>query len=114
MKTTRQFMNLILLGALAASSAFAQKNKNDIPAAITTAAPTRAGNLSSEDLGRRTIERRAVEAVIWGADFNQIVYWSRPVSWKNQTLTPNPDTIYPCPLQHEGCRADGAGDSAGQ
>lgn len=69
MKTTRQFMNLILLGALAASSAFAQKNKNDIPAAITTAAPTRAGNLSSGDLGRRTIERRAVEAVIWGADF---------------------------------------------
>jgi hypothetical protein len=28
------------------------------------------------------------------ADFNQIVYWSRPVNWKDQTLTPNPDTIY--------------------
>jgi hypothetical protein len=28
------------------------------------------------------------------ADFNQVVYWSRPVSWKNRTLTPNPDTIY--------------------
>jgi hypothetical protein len=25
-----------------------------------------------------------------GGDFNQIVYWSRPLSWKNQTLTPNP------------------------
>jgi hypothetical protein len=22
------------------------------------------------------------------------VYWSKPVNWKNQTLTPNPDTIY--------------------
>ena len=29
-----------------------------------------------------------------GADFNQVVYWSRPINWKDQTLTPNPDTIY--------------------
>ena len=59
--------------------------------------------------------RRAVEAVIWGmpavnaelmfqavkdanADFNQVVYWSRPLTWKNQTLTPNPDTIYVFPF----------------
>ncbi len=32
------------------------------------------------------------------ADFNQVVYRSRPVSWKNQTLTPNPDTIYLMPF----------------
>ncbi len=62
--------------------------------------------------GQRVIERRAVEAVIWGmpavntelmlqamlnstqAKENEVVYWSRPVSWKNQTLTPNPDSIY--------------------
>jgi len=67
---------------------------------------------SSDDLARRAIERRAVEAVIWGmpavntdlmlqemlrkttAKTNEIVYWSRPVNWKNQTLTPNPDAIY--------------------
>ena len=32
------------------------------------------------------------------ADFNQVVYWSRLLTWKNQTLTPNLDTIYlfPC------------------
>jgi hypothetical protein len=70
---------------------------------------------TTEELTRRTVERRAVEAVIWGmpavnaelmfqamhdakADFNQVVYWSRPVSWKNQTLTPNPDTIYLMPF----------------
>jgi hypothetical protein len=58
-----------------------------------------------------TVRRRAVEAVIWGmpavnyqrmldaalangAKPNQVVYWSRPVNWKDQTLTPNPDTIY--------------------
>jgi len=67
---------------------------------------------SADDLARRAIERRAVEAVIWGmpavnydlmlqemlsktsAKRNEIVYWSRPVDWKNQTLTPNPDALY--------------------
>jgi hypothetical protein len=67
---------------------------------------------SSDDLARRIVERRAVEAVIWGMPavntdlmlqemltktggrVNQILYWSRPVDWKNQTLTPNPDAIY--------------------
>ena len=70
-----------------------------------------AEDYSAEDLTRRAIARRAVEAVIWGipavnyermlqaaidngAKLNQVVYWSRPVNWKNQTLTPNPDTIY--------------------
>src|SRR5262245_49583052 len=76
-------------------------------AAITT----QAQDFPAEELHRRTVERRAVEAVIWGmpavnyermlqaaiangAKLNQVVYWSRPVNWKNQTLTPNPDTIY--------------------
>ncbi len=67
---------------------------------------------SLEEVNRRAMERRAVEAVIWGmpavnydlmlqemltktsAKQNEIVYWSRPVDWKNQTLTPNPDAIY--------------------
>ena len=71
---------------------------------------------SADELTRRTIERRAVEAVIWGmpavsSDLmrqaaiheakgaeNQIVYWSRLPSWKNQTLTPNPDAVYLMPF----------------
>ena len=70
---------------------------------------------SAKDLQRRTIERRAIEAMLWGmpaVNFelmlqafvkvkgkpNQVAYWSRPVSWKNQTLTPNPDTIYLMPF----------------
>ena len=70
-----------------------------------------AESFSAEDLNRRAIERRAVEAVIWGmpaVNFdrmlqaaiqnggaaNQVIYWSRPVNSKDQTLTPNPDTIY--------------------
>src|SRR5262245_60356910 len=59
----------------------------------------------------RLVQSRAVEAVIWGmpavnaelmaveavkagGEINQFVYWSRPADWKNQTLTPNPDSIY--------------------
>ena len=33
-------------------------------------------------------------AIANGGKPNQVIYWSRPVNWKNQTLTPNPDTIY--------------------
>jgi hypothetical protein len=33
-----------------------------------------------------------------GGDFNQIIYWSQPLTWKNQTLTPNPNTIYVFPI----------------
>jgi hypothetical protein len=67
--------------------------------------------LSADDLAHRAIERRAIEAMIWGMPAvntelmyqamlklggkpNQIVYWSDLLDWKNQTLTPNPDVIY--------------------
>src|SRR3982751_5366275 len=79
---------------------------------LGSAAALLAQPLVSEDLTRRTIERRAVEAVIWGmpavntdlmlqemlsktsAKVGQVVYWGRPLDWHNQTLTPNPDAIY--------------------
>ena len=65
---------------------------------VCAAISAQAQDLSSEELARRAIERRAVEAVIWGmpavnaelmfqamrdakADFNQVVYWSRPVNF---------------------------------
>jgi hypothetical protein len=67
--------------------------------------------LAQDDLARRAVERRAVEAVIWGmpvvnydlmlqemlkagGKVNQVIYWGRPLDWRNQTLTPNPDTLY--------------------
>src|SRR6516165_2299255 len=74
--------------------------------------PALAQTSPAGDLNSRLIESRAVEAMIWGmpavntdlmlqamlkstkAKVNEIVYWSRPVNWKNQTLTPNPDSIY--------------------
>lgn len=79
---------------------------------IWAAALAQAQDRSADDLARRSIERRAAEAVIWGMPavnydlmlqqlltktegwVNQVVYWSRPVDWLNQTLTPNPDAIY--------------------
>ena len=69
-----------------------------------------------DQLAERSMYRRAVEAAIWGipavnydtmyqallrdADGapNQIVYWSRLLDSKNQTLTPNPDAIYLMPF----------------
>ena len=83
--------------------------------ATTKAQEDKPGSFTSAELAERTLHRRAIEAVIWGmpavnaelmfqamkdakADFNQVVYWSRPLSWKNQTLTPNPDTIYVFPF----------------
>jgi hypothetical protein len=68
--------------------------------------------VGSEGLANRAMERRAIEAVIWGmpavnydlmlqemlsktdGKVNQVIYWGRPLDWKNQTLTPNPDAIY--------------------
>jgi hypothetical protein len=63
---------------------------------VTTSAP--AQNFSSADLTRRTIERRAVEAAIWGmplvnvdamrqayfragAKYNDVIFWSNPNTW---------------------------------
>src|SRR5258707_6045352 len=67
---------------------------------------------SATELAERALHRRAVEAVIWGmpavnydlmlqemltktaGKLNQMIYWGRPLDWHNQTLTPNPDTLY--------------------
>jgi hypothetical protein len=81
------------------------------PASSKTESP-----FSSAELAERSLYRRAVEAVIWGmpavntdlmyqamarevkGHWNQLVYWSRLLDWKNQTLTPNPDAIYFMPF----------------
>ncbi len=74
-----------------------------------------ASRYTADQLHDRTIHRRAVEAVNWGmaavnfelmfdemaklgGKYNQIVYWSKLLDWKNQTLTPNPDVIYLMPF----------------
>ena len=95
MKTTRTRIRLAtaLLGTLAFTNAHAQ-------------------NFSSEELQRRTAERRAVDAAIWGmpivsldalrqayfrdgkAKYGDIIWWPKGSTWKNQSLTPNTSLRY--------------------
>ncbi|WP_426483754.1 DUF1214 domain-containing protein [Flavobacterium sp. 2] len=68
-----------------------------------------------ENIKEKILYQRAVDAAIWGIPavnfqlmykemekqngaYNQIVYWPGLLSWKNQTLTPNPDVIYLMPF----------------
>jgi hypothetical protein len=86
-----------------------------IGASLMTSGASLAQSLTPSQLNERTIERRAIEAANWGMPvvnfdrmvqamlgakgaFNQIVYWSGFPSWKNQSLTPNPDVIYFVPF----------------
>ena len=82
---------------------------------------------SADELARRTIERRAVEAVIWGMPTvnydlmrqaaiheakarrtaDRLLVPTAP-SWKNQTLTPNPDAVYLMPFFNTARGSDGA------
>jgi len=102
-RTTRGTFALSLVAASALALGLA-------PVAVARSNP-----LGATELAQRTVQRRAVEAVIWGmpavnfdlmyeatvragGGWNQIVYWSRLLDSKNQTLTPNPDTIYLMPF----------------
>ncbi len=87
---------------LAVMAAFAEWNSD----------PAVGADFTAEQLMQRTIERRAVEAAIWGmpavnydlmlqemmtktpGKVNEVIYWGQPLDWHNQTLTPNPDTLY--------------------
>lgn len=99
----KRFVHTFIAGVLVCMTlpALAQERK-------TKAAP----EFTSAQLAERAMHRRAIEAVNWGMPavnydlmlqemlkktpgrINQVVYWSRPLDWRNQTLTPNPDAIY--------------------
>ena len=107
MKVIQQLARLILIPVFA-THLVGCKNGNQVQT------QSAASTLSAGDIAQRMIERRAVEAVIWGTPAvnfdrmyqamvhdakagegsNKVVYWSRLFDWKNQTLTPNPDSIY--------------------
>jgi hypothetical protein len=68
--------------------------------------------LTSEELASRTVDRRAVDAAIWGipivsldamrqayfrdakAKYNDIIWWPKGSGWKNQSLTVNTSVRY--------------------
>src|SRR6266702_7642901 len=69
-------------------------------------------SMSPNELQQRMLERRAVDAVIWGmpivsldalrqayfrdakAKYGDIIWWPKGSSWKNQSLTPNTSLRY--------------------
>ncbi|EPE98998.1 DUF1254 domain-containing protein [Rhizobium grahamii] len=75
-------------------------------------APALAADKSTQQVFDKEIERKAVQAVVWGlpvvnydlmrqemlaktpGKVGQVIYWGRPLDWRNQTLTPNPDALY--------------------
>ncbi|WP_197427138.1 DUF1254 domain-containing protein [Noviluteimonas gilva] len=76
------------------------------------AASTQGRVINPAMVNRSNVQRRATEAAIWGMPAvnydlmrqemltktpgkeNQVIYWGKPLDWHNQTLTPNPDTMY--------------------
>lgn len=81
-------------------------------AAAVSITPVVAQTSRPEDLNHQILQQRAVTAAIWGmpivsmnamrqaffrdakANYNDIVFWSTPSDWKNQTPTPNTSTHY--------------------
>jgi hypothetical protein len=81
-------------------------------AAAVSITPVVAQTPRPEDLKHQILQQRAVTAAIWGmpivsmnamrqaffrdakANYNDIVFWSKPSDWKNQTTTPNTSTLY--------------------
>lgn len=94
--------------------------------ALLGASPALAQNPASGDLDRHMIERRAIEAVIWGmpavnydlmlqemltktpGKVHQVIYWGRPLDSKNQTLMPKSRRT----LLHDLSRHEGRADRA--
>jgi hypothetical protein len=82
------------------------------PARAQQDSPVHAATFSPQELSMRTTERRAVDAAIWAmpivsfdfmrqaffrdakAKYNDIMFWSKPGSWKLQCLTPNSSVRY--------------------
>jgi hypothetical protein len=113
MGTTSTRTDFLLATLLLAAFTACQNNPTET---VKRAATSR--ELTAADLDKSTTQSRAVEAVIWGTPAvnfdrmyqamirdakagegsNKIVYWSRLFDWKNQTLTPNPDSIYFMPF----------------
>ncbi len=97
---TQKFCGAVLTFALAAIFAPADAQQTNLP------------KFSTEELARRTLERRAVDAAIWGmpmvsldalrqayyrdgkAKNGDIIWWPKGSTWKNQSLTPNTSLRY--------------------
>jgi hypothetical protein len=99
----RNLLVVILVLAVSLTSCAPQKKEEgSVPS----------GQGASGDVHNPVLHSRAVEAVIWGmpavnydlmlqqmlsktsGKVGQVIYWGRPLDSENQTLTPNPDSLY--------------------
>lgn len=106
---------LILFLAILLFTACAQKTETGNTPSDSTPNDTTAV-FEPADIQEQVKYGRAVEAIVWSmplvnfaamyeamtrdvkGEYNQIVYWSKPLNWKNQTLTPNTEAIYIMPF----------------
>jgi hypothetical protein len=111
-------MKKIFLSLLASVlfTACTQSSKKETAEAVTDSTSHDAPAFRPSNIEDEVKYNRAIEAVIWGipavnydamyqaatrdtkASVNQLVYWSHPSDWKNQTLTPNADALYILPF----------------
>lgn len=79
---------------------------------LLLAGPALSADRTARQVFDQEIERNAVQAAVWGipvvnydlmrqemlektpGKVGQVIYWGRPLDWRNQTLTPNPDALY--------------------
>jgi len=106
----------ILLAALLLNYFMACKEPRGGDGSSDATAETSTAGAAPETVTEKVIYQRAFQSVIWGmpavnyylmykemvdkvkGGYNQVVYWSGLLNWKNQTLTPNPDVIYLMPF----------------
>lgn len=107
MKSNIKIKRLFLVAGLFALLASCNNNCNN-----KSCDKKQTGKFTPANMQEQIIYNRAIEAVIWGMPAvnydlmlqealtktstkqNEVVYWSQPVDWHNQTLTPNPDALY--------------------
>lgn len=109
-KTTISLLPVILVTVILLAGCRKDQQSTNNPS--TSFADSSGSAFTAANIQEQMIFSRAIEAAIWGmpavnydlmlqemftktsAKQNEIVYWSRPADWHNQTLTPNPDAIY--------------------
>lgn len=105
----------ILLGSLEFIHCNNHRTPTTIPANDTTIV-AQTDTINSLNPQEQLKYGRAMDAILWSmpvvnfaamyqavtrdanSQYNQILYWSKPLNWKNQTLTPNTEALYFMPF----------------
>jgi hypothetical protein len=107
LRTTGLVLLLLTVAGCQRSTESANSAPSAKPAETQAAAPG-----ESRSIDDALLKSRAVDAVLWSmpavnyelmrqqmltkttGKVGDVIYWGKPLDWHNQTLTPNPDTMY--------------------